>query len=149
MKNLNDMIVLPVIRVEKVNLQQAVHNSPPPFNHIDRPLLHYSATPTSPVYCVLCSDLICDSISDSICQCSQFLQLSYRGRRDECHHHRLCYTCLNTEHLQSSCQEKCETCGGQHHGLSCHTAVTLEAGFLTWRQRLQVFRLTFRANVCR
>ena len=65
--------------------------------------------------------------SHPISQCSQFLQLAYRGRRDECYRHRLCYTCLNTELLQSSCTGKCATCGGQHHRLLCNTAVTPEA----------------------
>ena len=95
---------------------------PPPFQpHRPAAATLYSAVPTAPVHCVLCSG------SHPISQCSQFLQLAYCGRRDECYLHRLCYACLNTGHLQSSCTEKCATCGGQHHRLLCNTAVTPEA----------------------
>ena len=76
---------------------------------------------TAAVHCVLCSG------SHSVSQCSQFLQLAYRRRRDKCYRHRLCYACLSTGHLQSSCTEKRGMCGGQHHRLLCNTAVTPEA----------------------
>ena len=67
--------------------------TPPPYSlpqsHRRATATLYSAAPTTPVHCVMCSG------SYSIAQCSQFLQLPYRGRRDECYRHRLCYACLN------------------------------------------------------
>ena len=89
--------------------------SPPQVHRLAAATL-YSAAPTTPVHCVMCSG------SHSIAQCSQSLQLPYRERRNECYRHRLCYACLNTEHLQSSCKGKCGSCGGQHHRFLCVVA---------------------------
>ena len=136
MKKLNDVIVPPVIRLENVSLQQTVHNSsPPPFqSHRLSAATLYSAASITPVYFVLCSG------SYSISQCSQFLQLSYHGRRDESYRHRLCYAVLNSEHLQSTCQEKCGTCGGQHHRLLWHGSCSDARSSRTRVVMIQVFR---------
>ena len=121
MESLNDVTALPVTLAGHMNLQ-AVHNLSPPSSLTDRPLLHCIVRFQPRLSIVCCAvDLIPKS------QCSQFLQLAYRGRRGVCYHHRLCYACLNTGHLQSSCTGKCGTCGGQHHRLLCNTAVTPEA----------------------
>ena len=120
MKNLNDVTALPVTLAGHMNLQ-AVLNLPPPYSppQLHRPAAATlsSAAPTTPVHCVICSG------SHSIARCSQSLQLPHRGRRDKSYRHRLCYACLNTGYLQSSCKEKCGSCGGQHHRLLCHSAV--------------------------
>ena len=55
----------------------------------------------------------------STSQCFRLTRTAVRNRRPVVRNAKLCYACLESGHMVSSCSQGCSKCGGAHHAVLC------------------------------